>query len=548
MSLSWSLDYGVGTYCAVSLMFFLLLIKTKDIKKIAINCIIYLVISLFSFYIAVQILTLGNFTNFIKYTSDMSNSQFWYFGIDKIYYINQINLGIRSNIIIVISAIVALYNIYKILSDKYDIKNIVISIVLIAEIAAIYGYKIKSSGDLTYMLEFYLILILFMYAWGYLINNLKYSTKKINILVVSLSLISISIMGSIYLKANKTTNIANESRVYVEGLDGYYSKDFADHFKNLESVVGDGTYFSTYASAFEAINGDFNPTGIDYIIHAPGENSNKLYLNTFKEFNPQYVLTINKNFNQWENWIEPTNWSFYRILYKYYTPKYESLYNIIWTKDTSVTEFSVSTLGYNIENNGNRYRINVSGGETLNGIVDLNVNYSVEKLDSEHIRIPGNTWVNVQSDKMNIGLPINKNEHFLPVYLTNGIGYIDITVNPNDTYKLNINDVSIVDFYEKSTSNAVSVDANTNEKFKSKELSDSNWTNGVYNADNKIILLDRTKTKLEDFKVGDKVIDNQNNEYVITEIILQGKEWIHLIFDKEVDPNIANTLTFKIID
>ena len=54
--------------------------------------------------------------------------------------------------------------------------------------------------------------------------------------------------------------------VIGSGLDEYAGK------------FSDGTLFSTYAGAMETVNGIFQPTGTDYIIHVLGDEQRQRYL------------------------------------------------------------------------------------------------------------------------------------------------------------------------------------------------------------------------------------------------------------------------------
>ena len=111
----------------------------------------------------------------------------------------------------------------------------------------------------------------------------------------------------------------------------------------IDSVLGAGldecaadiageNIFSTYAGALEAINGIFQPTGTDYIIHVLGDKQRENYLDDFANGDYRYVQTLKNEYTHCEYWSSRVNWFFYRELYKYYEPVKETNYSVIWEK------------------------------------------------------------------------------------------------------------------------------------------------------------------------------------------------------------------------
>ena len=87
--------------------------------------------------------------------------------------------------------------------------------------------------------------------------------------------------------------------VYVEKLGGcltYLGEDIieAGEFLNGEEV------WATYASAQEALQDTFQPSGTDYIIHVMGDRQREEYLNMFRTGDFRHAATMRKSYAKWE--------------------------------------------------------------------------------------------------------------------------------------------------------------------------------------------------------------------------------------------------------
>ena len=128
---------------------------------------------------------------------------------------------------------------------------------------------------------------------------------------------------------------AAENAVFDVGILTLHQLDgwFTNGEQLLETAqILDAPFFSTYASALETIQGVFQPSGTDYIIHALGDRQRQDYLDTFRTGDYPYAVTIRKEYNLWEWWIQRANWDFYRELFSGYVPVHTSDYALIWQR------------------------------------------------------------------------------------------------------------------------------------------------------------------------------------------------------------------------
>ena len=82
----------------------------------------------------------------------------------------------------------------------------------------------------------------------------------------------------------------------------------------------------------DAASGNFQPSGIDYIIHALGKENRQHYLASFAASDPDVVTTPNELWTLWEVWSRRVNWWFYREMIRKYEPVAQTVYHVIWKK------------------------------------------------------------------------------------------------------------------------------------------------------------------------------------------------------------------------
>ena len=97
--------------------------------------------------------------------------------------------------------------------------------------------------------------------------------------------------------------------------------------KKLPTVTGGEPVFSMYATGLEAVEGTFQPTGCDYIIHALGDEKRAEYVSAFAEGGWAWAQTPRMDL---ENWLTVQNWDVYRHLWAGYERCYATEYSWLW--------------------------------------------------------------------------------------------------------------------------------------------------------------------------------------------------------------------------
>ncbi len=268
----WSNDGGVSTYIALSFCYFLWMITSNKPLKVIAGTIIYSLSTLLIVFLLVNTLTLGNFSEWLKFTLSVSGYQSWYFGFDK-------NLSFRGmvfNIYIVFYLVMIIYNAVIILKKKSltnSWSNYAMLLLLASNLLAGYIYQIGSgSYEMLPMMHRLIDLIILVFCIYKIVSLAAYKMKAKTKKRVLLGAYAISLVFIILLSATVCRVRTTQKDGYVAGaINGNIPYNKQDLLK-LNDIIGDKTYFSVYASAFEAMREEFQPTRFDYIIHVLGND------------------------------------------------------------------------------------------------------------------------------------------------------------------------------------------------------------------------------------------------------------------------------------
>lgn len=122
----------------------------------------------------------------------------------------------------------------------------------------------------------------------------------------------------------------------------------------LAKVPQGATIWSTYTSVDDSLRGDLNPSsdGVDYIIHALGDDRRARYSADFAEDKPQYVITMTPHSFNWEErlWIE--NWPFYSQVFANYTLIATSSMHMLWEYDPNPSALTAPSYPLDEHNGG----------------------------------------------------------------------------------------------------------------------------------------------------------------------------------------------------
>ena len=333
----WSNDYGFTSMAALSATY--LFFRWRLAPSFS-SLLLHFIAIAAGFFALFTITTNGYPLRALTYNfGGVAKDQFWYFMLDeegKVFSLTQYLKAKRIFMLAEISAaFIGVIFIYLWRQKKADLKDILFLYILATSLAA--GLLSTIGGGI---MERYFSASLRLMPFAALFVLLKIIPlcfKPQNNLILIFAIIC----GLGFYSTFQPVSIRNfkeEVRAKTEGhffysawAGGYLSNSqkkeiaIAQHLKNKK-------IFSTYSSLMDAASGNFQPSHIDYIIHALGRENRKHYLESFAKTNPDFVTTPNELWTLWEVWSRRVNWWFYREMIIKYEPVTQTAYHVIWKK------------------------------------------------------------------------------------------------------------------------------------------------------------------------------------------------------------------------
>ena len=237
---------------------------------------------------------------------------------------------------------------------------------------------------------------------------------------------------------------------YVAELGGI--TEYATALREMNELVGDGTLFSTYATALDDIRDEFQPTGNDYSIHAMGDERYAEYTQHFKDNTYDWIQTTNYDIWPWEIWTSKASWELYREIYSDYALNSKHSYWTMWKyagEDVNVVD-SRATVKVEPIDEGNVV-ISVECEETRPCWVEVEVTWSTERLDNFYGLMVLRPLIYVEdvdarlsSSEATVGYFLRKEgTRKIPVYAEKGKGMITLKVVPENALSLNIENIKV---------------------------------------------------------------------------------------------------------
>lgn len=194
------------------------------------------------------------------------------------------------------------------------------------------------------------------------------------------------------------------------------------YYKDIGAELGlyrnaPGKVFSAYVGPTDHILGQSNPSGVDYIIHALGDERRAAYVGSLASSKPEYVTTMRRSFFAYEQWLQNTSWPFYRELLMNYEPRLQTAYRVVWER---AEPEAVSSSNCVRKDSSPVWMNAVSTTADKARLFELKIRYSVS---NPWGRIPllgtlARLEVNFSNHNMYAAsLPLHKNEWMLPIVL-----------------------------------------------------------------------------------------------------------------------------------
>lgn len=247
---------------------------------------------------------------------------------------------------------------------------------------------------------------------------------------------------------------------YVPELGGWFG-DQAEKLATEKAMNEDKTLFGTYSSALEAMTGQLQPTGVDYIIHAMGDRQRLDYLTTFQTGTFDRVVTPCAKVAPSERWSRNANWWFYRELYRWWSPVANTFnsggMHLFWER-TGVCNDLEQPCRVDVQQDGKTVTVTVTAQEPdFCGVADVALDYTFTVDSGFALRggvhsflfctvVTENelcTAAGRDLDQGNFFLPTDRSIYYVPVTISNGVGVITLEALPQDAANVMVNSATV---------------------------------------------------------------------------------------------------------
>lgn len=301
------------------------------------------------FLAAVFVVTHGQIGSWFNFTTSVGDWQFWYYGTyfdEKIYGLGDILSQItgRTWTHLAVYVVSMGYCLWLLCKKKATDRTVLFVFLYTTIVAAQILYIVGSGTDeLTEPHYVFVILMLFAFAMKavvhlaeWLYGKIKGGSKSWQVrhgAVVKAAAFGCLFVYGVCLFRQDMVLVQSNRKLqsdphYMSELGGV--SPYFEEQREMQKVTEGHTLFSTYATALDDIRGEFQPTGVDYIIHALGDGPYARYLKNFQEGKYDFVQTTNYSQWPWEPWLNGPNWTFYRELYSNYGLYSDYAYWTLW--------------------------------------------------------------------------------------------------------------------------------------------------------------------------------------------------------------------------
>ncbi len=470
----WSNDYGYS--CVICLFMIMLIVNAcgkpiKPVRKI-VGCCIAALSAFAGMMFSVAVITHGSIQDYFAVNRGIMEDQFWYFGnyYGKYYTVSDIFRDKKYMVFTILFFFHAFYFLSRAIRRRVTDHNIcrlflhsvcygasliyvlgsgahsyvplqvityILGIGLTGRICKESVVYIRKKGDAQFIAAIKKVKDVIPFT-GFMIGVSKFT------LYIFVMLLFYCISVNIF-----RTNSSFQNKEEVEGLKIH--SVIGQGLDESAEDVSDGAIFSTYAGGLEAINGIFQPSGIDYIIHVLGDNQREKYLNNFIEGQYQYATTLKNEYTPDEYWLLRVNWFFYRELYRHYKPTKETNYSVIWEKSEEENRVDTEVRVDWEYIDDAKCRIDVELPDCAEGVyVDLLIKYDTawteDRLRNGAIRKAvcveeggeqyNNYYINGQLTNTCYHLKEKSEGFSIPIYVKDGKGYAYLSSFPLSCTKI----------------------------------------------------------------------------------------------------------------
>ena len=438
---SWSNDYGISCWVCLAVMtFFVIWIRERNLFRAIAGMAVEIVLSVAALFIFVEMFTKGHFFDWAKSVFGTGGYQAWYYNSGKSYYLYDVDFSwlMLLQAFLCIAYLIKLFQYSG--SKSAVLRYGTLAYANMVGFCAANEYKLL-SGDISRQVALsILFLSIFFEVCRYLWLFIKEHGRKI--IMAGTFFVGFSWICSTMINEAIFWKISSKDGTYVTQLGGNLTSYASDLSEASEFLKGE-SFFATYASAQEVVEGKYQPSGIDYIIHVLGDDARKNYLKNFKKNNFRYAATIEENYTAYGYWIKSANWFFYRELYKKWHPVFTNEYETYWERNEGdgkhVLQDNCSVSVVDIDHAVKK--IVVQTDASVSGVADVYIDYAVRRGDSKNANLIFQTMIQVENSgtvytnaenaalwESNYLRPVSK--EYIPVTVVDGYGEVTLTSCP----------------------------------------------------------------------------------------------------------------------
>ena len=469
----WSNDMGASMYLAVSLAYGLFLLRKygADIRAVALRVGQYILVSVIGLGASVTLISWGHPLSWLRQTRGASAYQPWYYSSsqnEKLYYLSELRLNWSFWVMLALAVVFAVI-LFRARTDENAVRAAGLIALCLGMAFWNILYCLLSSaqngpdGGAKALLAV-LVPVLAVAALGWLAKHRQRVFALLGKVLPPVTAVfgcAVLALG-VYQQIDARIQGREEGYTRVDSLGGWLG-DKAEKLATEQSILAGRTVWSTYASALEAMEGQLQPSGTDYIIHVLGDSQRVAYLQKFQAGGFDLVQTPSYKVTSFERWSRNANWWFYRELYRYWVPVANTYVcggmHIFWQKNGVDNDMGVPTTVEITQTVENMVTITVTADDpTFCGVADVTLNYT-QTMDAD-FRLRGGvrSYLHVSSDtekwlcestgrsgaaNCDYFIPSDKNTYDVPVTMENGSGSITLTALPGDAAHLTVSSAQV---------------------------------------------------------------------------------------------------------
>lgn len=468
----WSNDMGAALYLAISLAYgmFLLRVYGTRLRAVVPAVLRYIGVSVASLGISILLISRGHPLAWLRQTRGVGSYQAWYYGTSpdgKLYALSDLRPD-WSVWVCLILAIAFAVGIWRCRSDRSAalagggfalcfgmvLWNVLYCVLSAAEEGPEGGPRALLAA---------LVPALAVRGAGELVKRLPLLTDRVKAVaarwVPSAALaVAAGMLVAVAVPQVQQRLGGHEGLTYVPTLGGWIG-DQAEKLATEEAMLAGRSVWSSYASALEAMTGQFQPSGTDYIIHVMGDAQRSRYLQQFQTGTFDWVETPSPKVAPPERWSRNANWWFYRELYRSWEPVNTTFacggMHLFWQRTGADNDLHQPvTVNAEPQADGTVLLTATAQDPTFCGVADVHLTYEMDggnlfaRRFLHATMLTENELCAARDRATGAGdffLPTDRGEYDIPMTIADGVGQVLLTPCPNGD--LTVRDATVTATY-----------------------------------------------------------------------------------------------------